>query len=236
MNESHVRSFWSRLLDIIAPRACCQCHRRLAIDEEVLCASCLLHLPRTFFATKALDNPMARLLWGQLAVERVAALFYYEPSSELTRAIHQLKYRNRPDIGIFLGRLMAEEMMGNGFFEGVDLLVPVPLTKERQRERGYNQSLMLAKGVSEKTGIPIAEAVVVRTKFSGSQTHRHAWERRENVEHAFEYVGEVDISGKHLMLIDDVLTTGATIINCGKPLAEQQNVTISVLTAGFTKS
>ena len=235
MRNNNLRSFWSRLLDTIAPRQCCQCHRRLTIDEEILCASCLLHLPRTFFSATPTDNPMARCLWGLLPVERAAALFYYEPGSEATSVIRAMKYDDRPDIGVSVGQLMATEMMGDGFFDDIDLLVPVPLTKKRRRQRGYNQSLMLAKGVSQVTGIPSSEAVVIRTRFSESQTKKVAWERRQNVEQAFELVSDADIANKHLLLIDDVLTTGATIVSCGTPLVKQPNVRLSVLTAGYAK-
>lgn len=196
--------------------------------------SCLMQMPRTHFSKDAYENPMAQMLWGRLPVERAAALMYYVRGSGFTKVIHRMKYGNSPDIGIFLGRLMAEEMGPDGFFDGIDLLVPVPLTKKRQKERGYNQSAQLALGVSQVTGIPVAEAIVVRTRYDESQTHKSAWERQENVENAFELVSSVHVEDKHILLIDDVITTGATIINCGNPIAEQPGVKISVLTVGFT--
>ena len=121
-------------------------------------------------------------------------------------------------------------------FEGIDAIVPVPLARKRERERGYNQSLELAKGVSEVTGLPIYNKVVKRTKFMGSQTQRGRWERNENVEHVFELVDGDSINGKHLLLIDDVVTTGATIIACAQKMQKASNVKISVLALGFTKS
>ena len=125
--------------------------------------------------------------------------------------------------------------MNSGLFDDINAIVPIPLARKRERERGYNQSMELAKGVSEVTGLPICDKVVRRTKFVGSQTHRGRWERNENVEHVFELIDN-SISGQHLLIIDDVVTTGATIIACAKEMQKASNVKISVLALGFAKS
>ena len=208
-------SFWSRLLDLISPRLCVVCGERLAVTEETLCSKCYLHLPRTDFGRDLYENVMAKLF---------------------ANILYELKYKNHPEIGEVMGRMMAKELMRNGLFDDIDALVPVPLAKKRERERGYNQSMMLAKGVSEVTGLPIANRVVRRTRFAGSQTRRGRWERNENVEDVFELQDADSISGKHLLLIDDVVTTGATIIACAKEMQKASNVRISVLALGFAKS
>ena len=228
-------SFWSRLLDLISPRLCVVCGNRLAVTEETLCSKCYLHLPRTDFANDLYENVMAKLFWGQIKLEKATALFYYEPHAETAQILYELKYKNHPEIGVVMGRMMAKELMKSGLFEDIDALVPVPLAKKREHERGYNQSLELAKGVSEVTGLPIANLVIRRTKFVGSQTKRGRWERNENVEHVFELVDD-HISDQHLLLIDDVVTTGATIIACAKEMQKASNVKISVLALGFAKS
>ena len=228
-------SFWSRLLDLISPRLCVVCGNRLAVTEETLCSKCYLHLPRTDFANDLYENMMAKLFWGQIKLEKATALFYYEPHAETARILYELKYKNHPEIGVVMGRMMAKELMKSGLFEDIDALVPVPLAKKREHERGYNQSLELAKGVSEVTGLPIANLVIRRTKFVGSQTKRGRWERNENVEHVFELVDD-NISDQHLLLIDDVVTTGATVIACAKEMQKASNVKISVLALGFAKS
>ena len=228
-------SFWSRLLDLISPRLCVVCGNRLAVTEEVVCSKCYLHLPRTDFANDLYENVMAKLFWGQIKLEKATALFYYEPHAETAQILYELKYKNHPEIGVVMGRMMAKELMKSGLFEDIDALVPVPLAKKRERERGYNQSLELAKGVSEVTGLPIANLVIRRTKFVGSQTKRGRWERNENVEHVFELVDD-NISDQHLLLIDDVVTTGATVIACAKEMQKASNVKISVLALGFAKS
>jgi len=222
-------------LDLISPRLCVVCGNRLAVTEETLCSKCYLHLPRTDFANDLYENVMAKLFWGQIKLEKATALFYYEPHAETAQILYELKYKNHPEIGVVMGRMMAKELMKSGLFEDIDALVPVPLAKKREHERGYNQSLELAKGVSEVTGLPIANLVIRRTKFVGSQTKRGRWERNENVEHVFELVDD-NISDQHLLLIDDVVTTGATVIACAKEMQKASNVKISVLALGFAKS
>ncbi len=222
-------------MDLISPRLCVVCGNRLAVTEETLCSKCYLHLPRTDFANDLYENVMAKLFWGQIKLEKATALFYYEPHAETAQILYELKYKNHPEIGVVMGRMMAKELMKSGLFEDIDALVPVPLAKKRERKRGYNQSLELAKGVSEVTGLPIANLVIRRTKFVGSQTKRGRWERNENVEHVFELVDD-NISDQHLLLIDDVVTTGATVIACAKEMQKASNVKISVLALGFAKS
>lgn len=229
-------SFWARLLDLISPRLCVVCGSRLAVTEETLCSKCYLHLPRTDFGHDLYENVMAKLFWGQMAIEKATALFYYEPHAETAQILYEMKYKNHPEIGVVMGRMMAKELMRSGLFEGIDAIVPVPLARKRERQRGYNQSLELAKGVSEVTGLPIANKVVRRTKFVGSQTQRGRWERNENVENVFELVNSDSISGKHLLLIDDVVTTGATIIACAQEMRKASNVKFSVLALGYSKS
>jgi ComF family protein len=194
-----------------------------------------LHLPRTDFDNDLYENVMAKLFWGQIKLEKATALFYYEAHAETAKILYELKYKNHPEIGVVMGRMMAKELMRSGLFDDIDAIVPVPLAKKRERQRGYNQSLELAKGVSEVTGLPIANLVIRRTKFVGSQTQRGRWERNENVAHVFELVDE-NISGQHLLLIDDVVTTGATVIACAKEMQKASNVKISVLALGFAKS
>ena len=229
-------SFWTRLLDLISPRLCVVCGQRLAVSEETLCSKCNLHLPRTGFASNPYENLMAKTFWGQIPLERAAALFYYEPHAETANIIYELKYKHHPEAGLTMGRMTARELQRSGFFEGIDAIVPVPLARKREHQRGYNQSLEIARGVSQITGLPILNKVVRRTAFEGSQTQKSRQERNENVEKVFELADGDSISGKHLLVVDDVVTTGATVIACGKQLTKAGGVRLSVLSLGFTKS
>ena len=229
-------SFWSRLLDLISPRMCVVCGRRLSISEEVICGKCNLHLPRTGFQQDPYENIMAKMFWGQIPIERATALFYYEPHAETANILYDLKYKNHPEIGEVMGQMIARELQLNNFFEGIDAIVPIPLAKKRQRQRGYNQSDELAKGISEATGLPIYNKVVRRNAFEGSQTSLGRWERNENVENVFELRDAETIQGKHLLVVDDVVTTGATVIACSKELCKAEGIRISVLSLGLAKN
>ena len=229
-------SFWRRLLDLIAPRLCVVCGHRLTVTEEVICAKCNFHLPRTDFHRDAYENEMAKLFWAQIPVEKATAFFYYEAHSETANIIYELKYKNHPEIGEVMGRIIAKELQPSGFFDEIDGIIPVPLAKKRLRQRGYNQSEEIALGVSEITGLPIYHKVVKRKIFQGSQTSKGRWERNENVEKVFSLTDAASIRGKHLLLIDDVVTTGATIIALGKELAKAGNIKLSILALGFAKS
>lgn len=228
-------SFWHRLLDLISPRTCVICGNRLSVTETIICSKCNFHLPRTEFSNNAYENEMAKLFWAQIPIERAAALFYYESHSNTANIIYQLKYKNHPEIGPLMGRMVAAELKRDHFFDDIDAIVPVPLTKKRLRQRGYNQSEEIAKGVSELTGLPIYNNVIKRTVFKGSQTRLWRRERLENVESAFELISGESIAGKHLLVIDDVVTTGATIIACAKELVKAGHVKISALSLGLTR-
>ena len=228
-------SFWSRLIDLISPRPCMVCGCRLGIEEEVLCASCNLHLPRTNFAADGYDNLMARRFWARIPVERAAGLFYYEAGSEVSRIIHAMKYGNHPEVGYTMGKMAAEEFAATNFFDGVDLIIPIPLARKRQRQRGYNQSMEIARGVAEVTHLPIVTDAVERVSFTSSQTKKSLRERMENVENAFQPTGKVNLEGKHILMVDDIVTSGATICACVKALQQSANIRVSVFSLGVVK-
>ena len=228
-------SFFTRLLDLVAPRTCVVCGNRLSIEEEILCATCNFRLPRTEYSYDAYDNEMAKVFWGRIPVERCAPFMYYQAQSASANLIYQLKYNNRPDIGEYLGKMMAEEFKKDYFFEDIDLIIPIPLEWKRQRQRGYNQSLMVARGVSDATGLPIDTDIIIRKVYESSQTEKNRWMRNDNVEGVFQLLQPEKAQGKHILLIDDVVTTGATVCSCGQEPAKAGDVKISVLSIGFVK-
>jgi len=229
-------SFWSRLLDTISPRHCLVCGRRLTVTEQSLCVGCNLHLPRTGFHLSPTDNVMARLLWTQTTVERASALFYFEPGGDLAELVYALKYNGRPEVGRALGALMGEELLPSGFFGGIDLIVPVPLAMRRQLHRGYNQSRELAKGLRQATGLPLCRpGDLVRTRFERSQTQLTHQQRHQNVSGVFSLRRAQAVAGHHVLLVDDVMTTGATLASCAGELLKAPGVTVSVLTLGFAR-
>lgn len=233
---SLLTEFFVRTINLISPKKCAVCGCRLAIGEDVICTVCNIHLPRTHFAEKPYDNVMAKMFWGRIPLERAAAMFYYEPRSEVSRIIYSMKYFNHPEAGEFMGRMLAEEIRDGGFFESVDLIIPVPLARSRQRKRGYNQSEEIARGIGDIVGLPVITDAVRRKSFATSQTKMDRWQRIDNVKDVFEVTKSGVFHGKHVLIVDDVVTTGATIISCAKEISKCGDVKFSVLCLGFTKS
>ncbi len=222
------------LLDFVSPRVCVMCGRRLAVAEEVLCAGCNLLLPRTYLAEAPDDaNRLCTLFIASFHFIRSASWFYYTSQSPQVSLIHMAKYYGGRELCHWLGTSAAQEMVASGFFIGIDVIVPLPLTWRRQLSRGYNQSYLIARGVREVTGIPIARHAVRRVKFRQSQTHLSGEDRMSNVRGAFRLIRPKQLQGKHILLIDDVMTTGATIASCGHTISKAGDVTISVLTIGL---
>lgn len=232
MNKSfrrHLRS-WA---DVFFPRQCVVCGCRLALDEQQLCVACLHQLPLVRFSSYR-ENPMADRFVGLFPMERAAACFHYHRGAAVNRILFDLKYKDNPHVGYVLGRFMARMLMSRGFFEGVDLLVPVPLSYRRRWKRGYNQSEWLAKGIAEVTGLPVCTRGVRRVRNNPSQTRLDRWGRMENVQSIFALTPQADrFSGKHLLLVDDVFTTGATMLSLCDTLAVLPQVRFSVLTLAW---
>lgn len=225
----------TRLTDLIAPRTCLVCGRRLSVGEAWLCTICNLRLPRTNHQQEAYDNEMARMFWGRVPIERCGALFFYKSGSDVSQLIYNIKYGDRPDVAKVLGQMAAKEFQDSGFFEDINLIVPTPLSWHRRVQRGYNQSTLIAEGVHRITGIPVERHAVRRLHFQDSQTHRFRWERNDNVEGAFQLVRPQRLAGRHVLLVDDIATSGATLCACATEMMHAPNLKISILTLGFTK-
>lgn len=231
-----VSLWWRRFLDLVSPRDCEVCGCRLSVTEDGVCTSCLAGLPRTGFWLNASGNPMAQLFWHTVPAERAASFLYYTPSSETSNIWRAFKYDRQPDTAYEMGRVMAHEILPSGFFDGVDVIVPVPLSANHLRRRSYNQSAELAAGISQVTGIPVDSRSLLRTGTAESQTHLTHFDRRQNVDSVFRLSSNHNLSGRHVLLVDDVCTTGATLSACASPLLSAPGVRLSMLTLGFTVS
>ena len=166
--------------------------------------------------------------WGRCNVERAAAYSVYNRGSRIRKLIHLLKYSGRKDIGFMLGELYGSVLMGSGFTDGIDMIIPVPLDPARERRRGYNQSLCIAEGMASHCRLPVRSDILCRTGKSGSQTKRGRYERWENVEGLFTVTRPLDIAGRHVLLVDDVITTGSTMEACVTALQSAGGVMVSV--------
>lgn len=224
-----IKDWLYSFISLLFPRCCVVCGRSLAKGEECICAMCNINLPRTNYHLQK-DNQVEQLFWGKIPLERATSFFFYRKGSDFRQILHQLKYGGQKEIGAIMGRYMASELTVSGFFEGIDVIIPVPLHKRKQRMRGYNQSEWIARGISAVTGIRIDTEVIVRRKHTDTQTRKSTFERWENVDGIFELHHAESLKGKHLLVVDDVLTTGATTVACASRLVEIEGVRISVLT------
>lgn len=225
-----------RWINRLFPQPCGVCRHRLSLRELPLCADCLVNLPRTDFHLQSQNNTMLQMVMGEVPIERAAAWTFFMPRSDFSQLIYHLKYHHHADYGIALGRLMAEELQASGFFEGVTLIVPVPVSAGRRRLRGYNQSEMLARGIAQVTGLPIDVAALVRHHFTVSQTQLTHQERRQNVADAFSLCGGERLAGHHVLLVDDVCTTGATLKACLSVMKSVADVRFTLLTFGLSRA
>lgn len=191
-------------------------------------------MPRTHYHLQK-DNVIEKQFWGQIPIERATAYFHYRKGSDYCNIVHELKYKGRKEIGLTIGHLMAGEMLNSGFFNDIDIIVPVPLHKDRSRQRGYNQSEWIAKGIAEVTKLPINNRAVERTASTGSQTSQSVFERWENVKHTFVLRETEELRGKHILIVDDVLTTGATVKACASVFLPIEGIRLSVITIGVSR-
>ncbi|MGW8314910.1 MAG: ComF family protein [Bacteroidales bacterium] len=220
------------LLSFFFPVYCPVCGQLLAGGGAVLCISCEFNMPRTAFARYA-DNPVSRLFWGRAPVQEGTALFRFEKGSPYQVLIHDMKYRGNRNAGLYLGRLLGRALQGT-VYSGCEMLVPVPLHRKRLRERGYNQSTLIARGVSEITGIPLQEGILLRTRYHTSQTSRGRYDRYMNVRQDFRLSGDPpDLNGRKILLIDDVVTTGATLETCASVLHERYDCLLYTATVSY---
>lgn len=217
------------LTALLFPRCCVVCDGPLCPGEQFVCTGCLAGLPRTDFHLRA-EHPAEMVFRGRLPVEKASSFYYHHKGGDYNKIVYMLKYGHCREIGLVMGRIMAAELEKSGFFDGMDCIVPVPLHRSRERQRGYNQSEWIAKGISAVTGIPLRSGLLIRTVHSSTQTRKTPFEKWENVDGIFEVAPVEDLDGKHLLLVDDVLTTGSTLLSAARPLCDAVNVKVSMLT------
>lgn len=224
-----VKDFFS----LFYPGICHSCAGVLIAGERCICAHCWYGLPKTGFHQDK-ENALTKLFWGRTNIETGTALFYYQKGGRVQHLIHQLKYKNKQDIGHYLGLRLGQYLAEAPAYQGIDCIVPVPLHAKRMRERGYNQSALLGKGLSEAMHIPMDTESLVRLTQTQTQTRKRRFTRWENVASVFELSPSHQLSHKHILLIDDVITTGSTIEACTQKLLSVEGVKVWVATLGVT--
>ncbi len=217
------------LLNFLFPMYCPVCGTPMAIRKQVICLSCELKMPRAGYIDDA-ENPVAQLFWGRTKVELAVSFFRFEKGSKYQKLLHLLKYKGDKRMGIFLGQLLGAELLGSEF-EQCDYILPVPLHPKKQKKRGFNQSEIIANGVSAVMGIPVETDFLYRDSDTDTQTRKSRFERFQNMENVFKINSlNIDIENCSVLLIDDVITTGSTLEACVETLLKQEGIKVYVAT------
>lgn len=227
-------SFWRTLADLLLPRHCVVCDAELDCSELDLCNACLCGMSTVVWSSIT-DNPLLRALWARHDVEAAGCSFFYNTSSDYHRIFIAIKYQGRPGLGERLARLSFPVWYARGLGQGVDYVIPVPLSLRRRWKRGYNQAEWIARGVADVVGVPLCKDVLVRLRNNKTQTHKTAGQRYENTQGIFmARRNSTELNGKTVLLVDDIMTTGATISDCIRALRETfPAVRVQIYTLGW---
>ncbi len=223
------KNIFSNSLHLFYPHLCTGCGSDLLQEDNLLCLHCINSLPHTNFA-KHNNNPVEKIFWGRIPVTAAHSEFYFSKEFLIQHLIHQLKYKNNTEIGFYLGELMGKSLMNSNRFNNIDYLVPLPLYPDKEHKRGYNQAAIICNGMSEVMNVPVITGNVIRQRFTETQTRKHRTERWENVSGSFLVKNPETLMGKNILLVDDVITTGATLEACGSMLLQTDNVKLYIAT------
>ena len=223
------------LFGLFFPNLCLGCGQPLIRGEEVICSICHFHLPKTYFHNDP-ENPLNRVFWGRVNLEAVTAFLYSQKGSMVQQLLHQLKYKDRQEIGIRIGKWYGQELCHADPFRDAELIIPVPLHPKKLRKRGYNQSQAFAEGLSAVMKAGTETGCLCRKVDSSTQTRKARYNRWENVENIFAVRHPEKIRGRHILLVDDVITTGATLEACAQALLGVPGVKVSVATIAYAST
>ena len=221
------------LFSLIFPQVCPACGNTLYIQENSICTKCLYELPKTNFHFNK-DNEVARLFWGRIKLEAATSYYFYYKGSKFQNIIHQFKYKGQKHIGFNLGRLFGADLKNTPFSE-IEIIHPVPLHYKKLKRRGYNQSEYIARGISESLNKPVITDAVYRATDVETQTIKSRYERWENIKDVFKIKKVNKLENKHILLVDDVLTTGSTLEACAGEILKLDSTKVSIATLVFAK-
>lgn len=224
-----LKTILSDVLHLFYPHICKGCGSDLLEEGDLLCLKCIINLPKTNFAQFP-NNPIEKIFVGWIVIEAAHSEFYFSKESIIQQLIHQLKYKGNKEIGIYLGEMMGKTLVASNRFNNIDALIPLPLYPDKEHKRGYNQAAIICDGMSAVMNVPVLKNIALRQRYTDTQTKKHRIERWENVAGSFIIKNENKLKGKNVLLIDDVITTGATLEACGSMLTAIENVKLSIAT------
>jgi len=214
---SFIRRWISALVTLLFPNLCLACNTELYAGEHLLCSRCRYSLPYTDHHLFA-DNRVNRQLWGRIPSPNAMALLHFRKGGSVQQIMHQIKYHHQTALGAMLGSMAAEKLAASSQYQDIDLVIPVPLHWKRLRTRGYNQSECIAQGIAAYLQVPLDTNHLIRHSATSSQTRKNRYQRYENMKSVFAICDETALKDKHILLVDDVITTGATIEACALEL------------------
>ena len=226
------KNILSDVSHIFYPHLCNGCGSDILGEDNLLCARCIINLPHTDFAQHA-GNPIEKIFWGRIPLAAACSEFYFAKESLIQHLVHQLKYKSNQAIGVYLGELMGKSIKDSNRFNNIDGLIPLPLYPDKQKKRGYNQAEVICNGMSTIMQVPVLNDILNRQRFTETQTKKHRTERWENVADSFVVKNEDLLKGKKLLLVDDVVTTGATLEASGNTLLKIEGVQLGIATLTF---
>jgi ComF family protein len=227
LKNSFIKSF--PLFHLLYPHLCAGCGSDVLDSENFLCLSCLNDLPHTHYSQHA-NNPIEKLFWGRVPITSGMCEFYFSKTSIVQNLIHELKYKGNKAIGNYCGTLMGSSMLNSNRFKNIDVIIPLPLFEKKEKIRGYNQAQILCEGIASVTNIPIISKNVIRKIPTETQTKKGRIQRWENVSETFSVLNPNELEGRHILLVDDVITTGATLEACGAEILKANNTKLSIAT------
>jgi ComF family protein len=219
-------------VDLFIPSRCINCGTNLFKSEQHVCRECLSKIPMTNFI-KNKDNAVSQIFWGRAKLEYAFSYYFFTKNGSLQNLIHEIKYHGAKELAFEMGRKFGNDLKQESFSKEFDVICPVPLHKQKEKLRGYNQSEWLASGLSDALKIPYNKSLLKRKVFTSTQTKKNRQQRWENVKDAFEVDEISKVANKHILLLDDVLTTGATLEACAQKLLEIEGTTVSVASLAY---
>ena len=228
-----VQNIKKSITHLFFPHNCLGCSSDVLDDKELLCAQCLNHLPYTQFLEKS-NNPIDKIFYGRIPIQQAGACFYFTKDSVIQLLMVQLKYRGNKDAGYFLGKLLGYQLAKSAHFSNIDVIIPLPLNAVKEYKRGYNQALIICEGIVSVWDKPILNHIVERIVFTSTQTHENRENRWKNMKDVFKVAQPDQLKNKHILLIDDVITTGATLEACAASILEIDGTLLSIATVAYT--
>ena len=219
---------------LLFPQLCPACGESLIAGEDVICTDCRFTLPYTNFHLQP-DNIVARQFWGKVELQGAYALYYFAKGGKVQNLMHHFKYKGMQAIGVLLGNIAGEQLVKSAVFNSVDVIIPVPLHKKRLKERGYNQSTCFANGLAQQLNAAVDDDNLVRMKSTETQTHKSRFSRFENMQEVFKVLDPEKLLGKHVLLVDDVITTGSTLEACSLQLLKIAGLKLSIATIAYAE-